>query len=491
MSGSLTDTLVAPETSGESREFGEFFQSIDGKAESSESSFEILNPATAAPFARSPDASHEQLDRAVAAARRAARAWARRSFAERAALLRDLAAALRTDIDPFATLLTSEQGKPIGDARGEIMGSIASLTELASIELAESNFLKDDDTGRLELRYRPLGVVGAITPWNAPMALACHKIVQALYTGNTMVLKPSPYTPLTTLKLGQLAQTVLPPGVLNVLSGGNDLGRWITEHADIDAITFTGSVETGKHVLASAAGTLKRVTLELGGNDAAIVLDDVDVEPTARALFSVAFRNSGQICMAVKRLYVHESIYERFVDVLAETARAYRVGNGLDAGVQMGPINNKMQYDKVMDLLNDTKQVAGARIVAGGDPLDSPGYFLPPTIVADIAEGARLVDEEQFGPILPVIRYSDVDDVIRRANDTRFGLSGSIWTKDEARGLELARQLEVGTAWVNSHIGASALAPFGGAKESGIGRESGELGLRSYMEPIVVTTRKG
>jgi acyl-CoA reductase-like NAD-dependent aldehyde dehydrogenase len=468
------------------RNFGEFTQTIDGRAETSEASFDVVNPATGAPFARCPDASEAQLDRAVAAARRAFKDWSRLSFAERARYIHGFAQALRDRAPEIAPLLTSEQGKPLADAKGELAGAALHLIGLSSIELADHEVIKDDASGRAELRYRPLGVVGAITPWNVPIVLACHKIAAALYTGNTMVLKPSPYTPLSTLKLGEIARDTLPPGVLNVIAGGNDLGRWMTEHGDIDRISFTGSVPTGKRVMASSSGTLKRVSLELGGNDPAIVLDDIDVAAMTPKLFGSVFRNCGQICMAIKRLYVHERIYEPVVEGLAAIARSYRVGDGLEPDVQMGPINNKMQYDKVMDVLADTKRQPGIRIAAGGHALNRPGYFLAPTVVADIAEGTRLVDEEQFGPIIPVIRYSDVDDAVRRANDTRFGLSGSVWTSDAARGHALAQRLEVGTAWVNFHSGADVLVPFGGAKESGLGRELGVMGLRGYMEPQAV-----
>jgi acyl-CoA reductase-like NAD-dependent aldehyde dehydrogenase len=465
---------------------GEFTHTIDGRAEGSDTSFDVINPATGLPFARCPDASEAQLDRAVAAARRAFKDWSRCSFAERAQYIHKFAQTLGDRAAELAPLLTREQGKPLAEARGELIGAATHLVGLASIELADHEVIKDDATGRAELRYRPLGVVGAITPWNAPVVLACHKIAAALYTGNTMVLKPSPYTPLSTLKLGEIARDTLPPGVLNVIAGGNDLGRWISEHADIDRISFTGSLPTGKHVMASASKTLKRVSLELGGNDPAIVLDDIDVAATVPKLFNSAFRNCGQICMAIKRLYVHERIYEAVVEGLAAIARSWRIGDGMEPDVQMGPINNKMQYDKVMELLADTRKQSGVRIAAGGQALDRPGYFLAPTIVADIAEGTRLVDEEPFGPILPVIRYSDVEDAVRRANDTRFGLSGSVWSGDEARAHALAQRLEVGTAWVNFHSGANVLLPFGGAKESGLGRELGVLGLRGYMEPQIV-----
>jgi acyl-CoA reductase-like NAD-dependent aldehyde dehydrogenase len=304
-----------------------------------------------------------------------------------------------------------------------------------------------------------------------------------------VVLKPSPYTPLTTLKVAELLKDVFPPGVLNVLAGGDQLGAWMTEHPDIDKISFTGSVATGKKVLASAAATMKRVTLELGGNDPAIILDDVDPQAVAKKVFFASFVNSGQVCMAIKRIYAHESIYDELCAALVAEAKKTKIGNGLTPGTDLGPLQNKMQYDKVVDIINDTKK-SGARFLTGGEIPEGPGYFLPPTLVTDIDESSRLVQEEQFGPIVPIMKFSDVEDAIRRANDTRYGLSGSVWAKDTKRGAEIAARLEVGTAWVNQHRATSAFVPFGGAKESGLGRAYSSLGLKSYMEPEVVSVAK-
>src|SRR6185369_10820320 len=267
-------------------------------------------------------------------------------------------------------------------------------------------------------------------------------LVSALYTGNTVVVKPSPYTPLTTLKIGELIRDVFPRGVVNVLAGGDALGQWMTEHPGIDKIAFTASVATGKKVMASAAGTLKRVTLELGGNDAAIVLEDADPRVVAPKLFFAGFVNSGQVCMAVKRIYAHEKIYDALCTALVEEARKWTVGNGLDAETKLGPIQNRMQYDKVVDLLNDTKKTH-AKFLIGGDVPKTDGYFFNPTLVTDVDEKSRIVREEQFGPIVPVLRFTDVEDAIRRANDTRYGLSGSVWSKNPERAAAIAAKLEV------------------------------------------------
>ena len=461
---------------------------IGGKLEQSELTLDVINPALGEVFARCPAANQSHLDRAVKAARAAFGAWRGMSFAERAALVKQSSEVLRANQQALAELLTREQGKPLAQSAAEIDRGTAQSDGMVGIEIP-TEVLVDDNQSHIELRYRPLGVVAIITPWNAPISLALGPLVSALYTGNTVVLKPSPYTPLTTLKVAELLKEVFPPGVLNVLAGGDQLGAWMTEHPGIDKISFTGSVATGKKVLASAAATMKRVTLELGGNDPAIILDDVDPKAIAKKVFFASFVNSGQVCMAIKRIYAHESIYDELCAALVAEAKKTKIGNGLEPGTDLGPLQNKMQYDKVVDLINDTKK-AGAKFLTGGEIPPGPGYFLPPTLVTDIDESSRLVQEEQFGPIVPIMKFSDVEDAIRRANDTRFGLSGSVWAKDTKRGAEIAARLEVGTAWVNQHRATSAFVPFGGAKESGLGRAYSSLGLKSYMEPEVVSVAK-
>jgi acyl-CoA reductase-like NAD-dependent aldehyde dehydrogenase len=467
----------------------DFANLIDGEMVSGKEWFDVVNPATGKAFARAPLLSRAELDRAVAAARRAFPAWRATAVAERRAAIGRMAQILTDNAAALAELLTLEQGKPLGQSRDEINRAALQSVGMADIVIADE-LLEDNAQRRIELKYFPLGVVGIITPWNAPINLAAGPLVAALYTGNTVVLKPSPYTPLCTLKIAALLRDVFPPGVLNVVAGPDELGEWMTAHPGIDKISFTGSVQTGKLVMASCAGTLKRFTLELGGNDAAIVLDDVDPRAVAPKLFFAAFVNSGQVCMAIKRIYAHESIYEELCAALAEEATKARVGSGLEPGVQLGPIQNKEQYEKVVGILNDTT-AQGARILAGGRVPEGPGYFFPPTIVADIDEHSRLVQEEQFGPIVPVLKFSDEEDALRRANDTRFGLSGSVWSADPERAARLATRLEVGTAWINQHRATSATVPFGGAKESGMGRQYAALGLKGYMEPRVISVLKG
>jgi acyl-CoA reductase-like NAD-dependent aldehyde dehydrogenase len=463
----------------------EYTHTIDGRAEPSATCLEVINPATGAVFTLAPDASPGQLDTAVAAAQRAYTSWQNLSFDERRELIGDFSKSIEAHADQIAPVLTREQGKPLPDAKWEVKYAARELKVLCQSE-PQSQLIRADSDSRVELHYRPLGVVGAIAPWNYPILLSLSKVGHALYAGNTVVLKPSPYTPLSTLLIGELSQDVFPPGVLNVLAGGDELGRWMTEHPGIARIAFTGSIVTGKRVLASAAKTLKRITLELGGNDPAILLDDVDLDVAAPQIFDAAMSNAGQTCIAVKRVYAPASIYQALVDTLAQLAHSYRVGDGFEPDVQMGPIQNKMQFEKVLGLIEDSRRHKGARILSGGQTFNQSGYFVAPTIVADLEDHARLVLEEQFGPVLPVLKYSDINDAVRRANHTRFGLGASVWTKDGDRGAQVAAQIEAGTVWINSHSKYEAEVPFGGYKESGLGRELGQLGLLSYMEPQII-----
>jgi acyl-CoA reductase-like NAD-dependent aldehyde dehydrogenase len=461
---------------------------IDGQLVGGDSAFEVINPATGAPFALCPQATRTQLDEAVKAAGRAFETWRTTSFAQRRELIRKMGAVLRENAAMLAALLTREQGKPLSQAREEITRATRQSEGMADIRI-EPEVLIDDAERRTELHYLPLGVVGIIIPWNAPVNLAAGPLTAALYTGNTAIVKPSPFAPLTTLKIGELIRDIFPAGVVNILGGGDEFGQGMSEHPGIAKISFTGSVATGKKVMASAAATLKRVTLELGGNDAAIVLDDVDVKTVASKLFFAATVNSGQVCMAVKRIYAHEKIYDALCEALADEARKARVGDGAHPDTQIGPIQNKRQFERVLAILQDAR-TRGARFLAGGSALPGNGYFIQPAIVTEIAEDSRLVQEEQFGPVVPVLKFTDVEDALRRANDTRFGLAGSVWSSDPERATQIAARLEVGTAWINHHRATAATVPFGGVKESGIGRHYSILGLKSNMEPRVISILK-
>jgi acyl-CoA reductase-like NAD-dependent aldehyde dehydrogenase len=465
----------------------DFTMTIDGQAAPTAATFDVLNPATNEIYAQAPECSKEQLDAAMESASKAYRDWKADEGARRDAL-RQAAAVLLGASGDLAPVLTGEQGKPLSDANLEIFAAGMWLQYYADLEVPRE-VIQDDDSAFVEVVRRPLGVVAAITPWNFPVTLASWKIAPALMAGNTLVLKPSPFTPLSTLMIGELLRDVFPPGVFNVVSGGDSLGAWMTSHPVPRKISFTGSVATGKKVAAAAAPDLKRTTLELGGNDPAILLDDVDAAEVADRVYRYAFANNGQICSAIKRVYVPEAIYDDVVDALAIHARAAKVGNGADPETQLGPINNRPQYERVSELVADALK-GGARAAAGGKPIDSPGNFFEPTILADIADGTRIVDEEQFGPALPVIPYRDVDDAVDRANATHFGLSGSVWSADADRAADIAERLECGTAWVNTHLALAPHQPFGGAKWSGLGVENGTWGLYGFTELQVLHRAK-
>lgn len=385
-------------------------------------------------------------------------------------------------MEDIAKVLVQEQGKPMAEAMGELGGCAAWAQVTASFDIP-SKVIEEDEDHKVEVIRKPLGVVGAITPWNFPVMLAMWKIAPATLAGNTVILKPSPYTPLTSLMLGEVAKDVFPPGVLQVLSGGNDIGKWMTSHPGIAKISFTGSTPTGKHIMTSAAQDLKRITLELGGNDSAILMPDVDAKTAAPQIFAGAFANSGQVCSAIKRVFVHESQYDAMVGALAEEAKKASFGDGFGEGVQYGPLNNKMQFDKVAEYVEDAR-ANGANVQQFG-AVPTKGYLYPPTIISNVNDDTRIVKEEQFGPALPILSYKTTEEAIERANNTKFGLSSSVWGTDHVAAQTLADQLEVGTAWVNQHLAITPTLPFGGSKWSGIGRENGEWGLEHFTEPQV------
>jgi acyl-CoA reductase-like NAD-dependent aldehyde dehydrogenase len=381
--------------------------------------------------------------------------------------------------EEIARILTQEQGMILEKSRHEIMGMVGIMRSIASMDLADET-LKDDATGKIVTHYTALGVVAAIMPWNAPLVLLSPKMTPALLAGNTMIIKPAPTTPLTTLIVAEIVNAILPPGVVNVICDQNDLGAMLTAHPDIAKISFTGSIATGKKVAQSGASALKRVTLELGGNDAAIVLDDVDPRELAPKLFAAAMMNSGQICLAIKRVYAPESLYDELCDELAKLADATIIGNGLEEGVQYGPLQNKQQFDKVKGYLADAHR--DGTVIAGGIAVAGSGYFIRPTIVRDISDDSPLVREEQFGPVLPILKYTNLDDAIARANDTEYGLGGTVWSKDPEKGLAVAKSIASGLLWVNQHMVINPGFSVGGAKQSGLGRELGLEGLREFVQ---------
>jgi acyl-CoA reductase-like NAD-dependent aldehyde dehydrogenase len=466
---------------------GEFSLWIDGKAVAGAGSFDVINPATEQVLARCPRADAAQLEAAVAAAKAAYPAWARRPIAERRRLLEEVADRMVGRAPELARLLTQEQGKPLLQARREIERSALMIKAFAGMDLSDK-VLKEAENVRIVQQRAPLGVVAAITPWNLPIILLMSKFAPALLAGNTMVIKPAPTTPLTTLRFGAICAQVLPPGVVNVIADLNDLGGVLTGHPDVAKVAFTGSTATGRKVMASAAATIKRVTLELGGNDAAIVLDDVAVKEVAPKIFAGAMGNSGQVCLAIKRVYAPDSIYDELCAELARLAEAAVVGDGLDEKTEFGPLQNKAQYERVQGFVEDAR--AHGKIIAGGGSRSGPGYFVRPTIVRDIPDDARLVREEQFGPVLPVLRYTDLDDAIARANDSEYGLGATVWGKDLERAYEVASRIDSGTVWVNKHLELRPDVPFSGAKQSGHGTELGREGLEEFTQARIINMAK-
>ncbi|WP_417234045.1 aldehyde dehydrogenase family protein [Arthrobacter sp.] len=448
----------------------------------------IHDPATGELVARAPEHGTEELDAAVAAARAAQAAWAARSHGERSEFLNRAADAIEASAEALAELLSREQGKPLNgpNARFEVGACASWLRATAALDL-QPEVLVDDATSHAELHYRPLGVIGAIGPWNWPMMISVWQLAPSLRMGNTVVMKPSEYTPLSVLALAAVINTELPDGVLTVVSGGREVGERLAAHPGIDKVMFTGSTATGKAIIRSSADTVKRLTLELGGNDAGIVLEDADPRAIAEDLFWGAFINTGQTCAALKRLYVPESIYDEVCDALVEVARLMPMGNGLDENNVLGPLQNKAQFDIVARLVDEAR-AAGARVLIGGNPVDDqPGYFYPTTLVADIANDNSLVVEEQFGPALPIIRYSTLDDAIAMANGLDVGLGASVWSSDPAQARQVAARIQAGSVWINKHGAIDPRVPFGGTKQSGYGLEFGVDGLKALGAPQVIS----
>ena len=450
---------------------------------------EVRDPATGEFIGNAPMQDVTALEAAIDTAEAAQVAWAALPDAERSAYLHKAADAIEASAEALAELLSREQGKPLNgpNARFEVGGCVAWTRTPADTPLPVE-VVVDDESGYAEMHYRPLGVVGAISPWNWPMMISIWQIAPSLRMGNTVVIKPAENTTLSVLALVAVMNQALPAGVLNIVPGpGSTVGDAMTRSPRIQKIMFTGSTPVGKKIIEASAQNVTRLTLELGGNDAGIVLPDADPAAIAEDLFWGAFINTGQTCAALKRLYVHDSIYDAVVEELAKVAANTPMGVGLDENNVLGPLQNKAQFD-IVDRLVESAKASGARVVTGGNPdRDAVGYFYPATLIADIDPHQELVMEEQFGPALPIIRYSDVDEAVRLANELEVGLGSSVWSSDRSKALEVAARMQAGTTWINGHGGLHPMIPFGGAKQSGYGREFGVEGLKAVAEPHVIS----
>lgn len=463
---------------------------IDGESISTKDTFEVKNPATGDLIGTASISNKAQVSDAIAAARKAQPSWAARSDDDRKSIINQVAEVLSENTDYLAKWITEEQGKPLAGPGSmfEMQACVGWTQVPASLDLPV-DVVFEDDTRRDELHRKPIGVIGAIAPWNWPLMIAIWQIIPAIRAGNTVVLKPSEFTTIGTLEMVRLINTVLPPGVLNTVSGGGDIGASLVEHQDIDKIMFTGSASTARKIIESSEGNMARLTLECGGNDAAIILPGTNIKSKAEDLFWGAFINMGQTCACAKRLYVHESDYDSVTNHLSQLASKMPMGNGMEEGIVLGPIQNKMQFDIVNELVEDAKS-NNAEVICGGSPMEGSGYFYPITLLGNVDNGHRIVDEEQFGPVLPIIKYKTVEEAIQKANDTKTGLGGSVWGDDLEKASEVASKIEAGTVWINQHGAIHPMVPFGGIKDSGYGVEFGIEGLKAVTRPQIISLKK-
>ncbi|KAF2993662.1 hypothetical protein E8E13_000370 [Curvularia kusanoi] len=479
--------------------FGPYLNVINNELRGTASFRNGINPATEENNPNVPLSGTEDVDAAVLAGKNAFQHWCQTSQHERKQRLMGFCAALEALSEDFAKLLTKEQGKPVMSqvpynpvipfSKIEITSAVSWMRGLAEIEMKDT-ILEEDDEKLVIVRYVPLGVVAGIVPWNFPIHLACGKIALSVLSGNVIILKPSPFTPYCGIKLVELAGKIFPPGVVQVLSGDDNLGPLLTTHPGIAKISFTGSTETGKKVMASASGSLKRLTLELGGMDPAVVCPSADIEVIVPKIATVAFLNSGQLCLAIKRIYVHESIYAEFKNAFVQFVQTLKVGSGADEAAFIGPVQNKMQFEKVKEFLTESKSKGFQTFSKDEVEEREKGYFINPTVVDRPPEGAKIGTEEPFGPIVPLFSWETEEEVVTRANDSPYGLGASVWGRDLVQANRIARQLQAGSVWVNAHFEPNPLAALGGHKESGMGSEAGLSGLQALSYPQTLYLRK-
>jgi betaine-aldehyde dehydrogenase len=470
---------------------GDFRPASDGRT------IDVIDPATGQAFDRIAAGGRAEVDEAIAAARRAFDGgWGRSSGAERAGLLAAIAAGIRADKEKLARLEVLDNGKPLPEARWDIDDAAGCFEYYAELARAldgqqDEALALPDERFSTRVRYEPIGVAGLIVPWNYPLLMAAWKVAPALAAGCTAILKPSELTSLTALELGRIARDVgLPAGVLNIVTGlGSEAGAALASHRGIDKLAFTGSVPTGRRVMAAAAEDIKAISLELGGKSPFVVFDDVDIADAVEWIMFGIFWNQGEVCSATSRLLVHGAIHDRLIEALVEAARAIRIGGGLEEGTQLGPLISRGQHDRVASFVERGRR-DGARLLCGGGrpPQRTHGFYFEPTVFDDVATESELWREEIFGPVLAVRRFAHEDEAVALANDTRFGLAAAIMSADLERCRRVAHALRAGIVWVNCSQPTFTQAPWGGMKQSGIGRELGRWGLMNYLEPKQITT---
>lgn len=446
----------------------------------------VVHPASGEVLTSYPQASLADIRAAVAAAKAAFPAWSQTRWDERRRLIEALADALWANRRTMSYLIALESGRPLRKAYSETYFSVDYLRLIAAQELPDEHFERAGT--RAWLTRRPIGVAAAIAPWNAPLILGVAKIANALLAGDTLVIRPAPQTPLSALYLGMLSRAIFPAGVYNTVTGDNAAAAELCGHPDVAKISFTGSTETGRIIAAAAAPTLKQLTLELGGNDAAIVLPDASIEAVAATAWAISLENAGQFCAAIKRLYVHRDIYDDVRDALVARLPTAIAGDAFDPASTLSPLQSEAQRARVAALGADC-EARGCRMHRSPVAADLPGFFLPPTLVEGCTQDMPLVVEEQFGPILPIMPFDDEDTVIELANHSQYGLGGSIWSADVDRAVALAQRLEVGSAWVNQHGAYTAALPLPFAKQSGIGMDFGRFGVAEHTRPMLINVK--
>jgi phenylacetaldehyde dehydrogenase len=458
---------------------GTWVHAVDGRT------FDTIDPATEQVLAKIAFAGTEDVDRAVRSARAAFEdgRWRDTPPRKKEAVLRKLADLIEEHADELGLLETLDNGKPLRMATGEMRGCAEAFRYYAGWPTKMTGDVLPTDPGKHSyVRREPVGVCGQIIPWNFPLAMASWKVAPALACGNTCVLKPAEQTPLTSLRLAELAiEAGVPEGVLNVITGDGTTGALIVEHPDVDKIAFTGSVEVGRQIMASAAGTLKKVSLELGGKSPNIVFADADMESAVRTAALGVFMNTGQICTAATRLFLEDSIHDEFVGQMSEFTKGLKVGPGLDEGVLIGPVVSDEQLERVTAYIAIGKE-EGADAALGGKRIDRAGYFVEPTIFTGVRNDMRIAQEEIFGPVVSVIPFKDVEDAVTQGNDTQYGLAAAVWTRDISKAHRAAAALKAGSVWVNCYSEGDMSTPFGGYKQSGFGRERGAASLDLYTQ---------